>query len=195
MKFEEWFNTKLIVSRFPLPDRIRKSDYKYIINVSDEYINYCHDVAMECNIKYFWFPMNECVGHIGINSLYGALQILYEAEQEEAKVMLHCHAGANRSPTVADAYYFMRTKQHFEAKRNVEMEDYFDKMLGPDIKSSDKPNLNSLQRNMKNGFLPSAAHLEKFLILCERVFEKDSTYRGGCLDKCKLDSGISLLVK
>jgi hypothetical protein len=36
--------------------------------------------------------MNECVGDIGLNSIYGALQILYIAEKENATVLLHCHA-------------------------------------------------------------------------------------------------------
>lgn len=51
MKFQEWFNKKLKVSRYPLPDEIKKSGAKYVINVSCEYISSCQKVCMDNNIK------------------------------------------------------------------------------------------------------------------------------------------------
>jgi hypothetical protein len=53
MKFNEWFNSKFKVGRFPLPSEITNSKYDYIINVSDEYISYCFDAAMKSGKKYF----------------------------------------------------------------------------------------------------------------------------------------------
>ena len=76
MKFSEWFDNKVVIGRYPLPDEIKKSDYQYIINVSDEYISYCHNAAIESGKKYFWFPLNECGSDMGLNSIYGALQIV-----------------------------------------------------------------------------------------------------------------------
>ncbi len=32
MKFQEWFDKKLKVTRYPLPDEIKKSGVKYVIN-------------------------------------------------------------------------------------------------------------------------------------------------------------------
>lgn len=109
---KKWFKENLRVTGFPTPEGITKSDFDYIINVSDEFKPDCHLAATKCGKKYFWFPMNECTDNIGVNSIYGALQILWLAEKENAKVNLHCHAGVNRSVTVADAYYFMRTEEH-----------------------------------------------------------------------------------
>lgn len=166
MKFEEWFKTKLVVGRFPLPKEIEKSDYKHIINVSDEFIIYCYESAIRSNISYFWFPMNECKEDIGINSIYGALQILRLAEKKNEKVLLHCHAGVNRSPTVAAAYYFMRSKNHLPKENN--------RMLN----------------NIEAGYLPSIHRMESFLQKASEAFEKEETMRGGYLDSCKLKSGF-----
>lgn len=163
MKFNEWFNSKLKVGRFPLPKEITDSKYDYIINVSDEYISYCFEAAMKSDKKYFWFPMNECIGDIGLNSIYGALQILYIAEKENANVLLHCHAGANRSPTVRDIYYFMRTGKHLilESKNNRFID------------------------NVESGHLPAIRQMEAFLNCCKIQFEKEETMRGGGIDTCK----------
>lgn len=168
MKFNEWFNSKLKVGRFPLSNEIINSKHDYFINVSDEYISYCFDAAMKSNKKYFWFPMNECIGDIGLNSIYGALQILYIAESENKSVYLHCHAGANRSPTVKAAYYFMRTGNHF-------VDDNY---------ASSKNN--RLIDNVNNGHLPAIFQLESFLNCCKIQFEKEETMRGGGIDTCKL---------
>lgn len=189
MKFNEWFISRLIVNRFPLPAEILKADYKYIINVSDEHISYCHDAAMEAGIKYFWFPMNECTGDIGLNSLYAALQILWQAEQEKAKVLLHCHAGVNRSPTVRDAYYFLRTKKHrevivFDEEAEERLAEWLN--IGKSINGKN----NRLLENIEQGHLPSIRKLESFLVHCETQFKKEETHRGGGLDWCKLKAEI-----
>ncbi len=191
MSFTEWFNTKLVIGRFPLPAEINKSNFKYIINVSDEYISYCHDAAITAGIKYFWFPMSECtLPDMGLNSIYGALQILHQAEQENAKVLLHCHAGANRSPTVADAYYFLRTKKHREPRKiSQDIIDGVNKMCGI-TEPQEQSGLNFIQENIKQTLLPCSEKMEAFLAECEKIFEKEITYRGGGLDMCKEKSGI-----
>lgn len=170
MKFQEWFDKKLKVSRYPMPDEIKKSGAKYVINVSCEYISSCQKVCMDNGIKYFWFPMDEVSGDIGLNSLFGALQILWIAEQEKASVILHCHAGANRSPTVMEAYYFMRTKKHFIREITIESKERFEKMF-PDSKNLERQN-NRLLNNIEAGHLPSKNKMETFLKKTEEWFLK-----------------------
>ena len=164
VKFKDWFSNKLIVSRFPLPSEIEKSDCEVFINVSDEYITSCHIVANRVGKSYFWFPMNECTKEIGLNSIYGALQIMYNAELENKKVYLHCHAGVNRSPTVMECYYFMRTGHFLELKNS------------------------RLQTNIEFGHLPCIKSIKEFLKQCQDSFNKDETMRGGQLDSIKLKS-------
>lgn len=170
MKFQEWFDKKLKVTRYPLPDEIKKSGAKYVVNVSCEYISSCQKVCMDNGIKYFWFPMDEVSGDIGLNSIFGALQILWIAEKEKAGVILHCHAGANRSPTVMEAYYFMRTKKHFVRKISVESKELFEKLF-PDSKNSERQN-NRLLNNIEAGHLPSKNKMESFLKKTEEWFLK-----------------------
>lgn len=164
--FTEWFENKLVVGGFPMPREIEKWDYKYIINVSDEYVGGYQMMALRSGKSYFWFPMNEIKGDMGVNSIYGALQILWMAEEENAKVYLHCHAGANRSPTIADCYYFMRTKTH----RNREDKN------------------NRLLDNIQSGNLPCITMMERFLSKCEVAFKKDTIASGGRLDWCKIEA-------
>ena len=171
MKFQEWFDKKLKVSRYPMPDEIKKSGAKYVINVSCEYISSCQKVCMDNGIKYFWFPMDEVSGDIGLNSIFGALQILWIAEQEKANVILHCHAGANRSPTVMEAYYFMRTKKHYVREESQESKERFKKMfIGSE--NFDFNNNNRLLNNIEAGNLPSKNKMELFLKKTEEWFLK-----------------------
>jgi len=171
MKFQEWFDKKLKVTRYPLPGEIIKSGAKYVINVSDEYISSCQKVCIDNNIKYFWFPMDEVSGNIGLNSIFGALQILWIAEQEKASVILHCHAGANRSPTVMEAYYFMRTKKHLIKVESKESKERFKSMfIGSE--NFEFNNNNRLLNNIEAGHLPSKNKMELFLKKTEEWFLK-----------------------
>jgi len=189
MKFNDWFTTRLIVNKFPLPSEILKAHYDYIINVSDEYSGECHDTAMERGIKYFWFPMNERVGDMGLNSLYAALKIIWQVEQEGASVLLHCHAGVNRSPTVRDAYYFLRTKKHREEiVFDEEIEERLTEWLNLGKSINGKNNM--LLENIRKGHLPSINKMESFLRHCEVQFKKEETDNSGGLDKCKGNAGI-----
>lgn len=164
VKFKDWFTNKLFVSRFPTPKEIKNSNFDVFINVSDEYICSCHLAAVQSNKLSFWFPMNETTKDMGLNSIYGALQIMYEAELENKKVYLHCHAGANRSPTVMECYYFMRTGEFLELKNS------------------------RLKSNIEQGHLPCINSLKKFLNGCQDAFDVEQSNRGGQIDHIKRGS-------
>jgi len=103
---------------------------------------------------------------MGINSIYGALQILYIAEQENKKVFLHCHAGKNRSPMVQECYHFLRTGTHLKKDRH------------------------RIAENIQCGHLPCIKSVERFLKQCGKTFELQDSYRGGQLDAVRQKSQI-----
>jgi hypothetical protein len=181
-KFTDWFQKNLFVGRYPTPQEVERLAFDVYINVSDEYIYECHLSAMRSGKQYHWFPLNECFGDIGLNSIYAALQILYIAEQNNKKVYLHCHAGANRSPTVADAYYFLRTKTH--RITNKKLNDVSVNFDSPQTEPSRVP-INRLMRNIESGHLPAINQMERFLKECELSFQKEIAYKGGMIDYCK----------
>lgn len=167
-KFKDWFENNLKVDRYPTPQECRDMDYDIIINVSDEYIDACMVKALEVGKMYHWFPMSECTSNMGLNSIYGVLQILSNAEKGNKKVFLHCHAGVNRSPTVRECYYYMRTGKFLEeSEKRVRIAD-----------------------NIKAGHLPAICKLETFLKECGEAFKKDETMRGGHLDSAKVKSKV-----
>ena len=154
MKFEEWFNKKLSVGRMP-DDFFELELYDFIINVSDEYMPLRPD---NC----FWFPMNERKKDIGLNSIYGALTILERAYKSNRSVYLHCHAGVNRSKTVAQCFYYNMTGKHLESEYN----NFY----------------NVLHRNCAYGYLPNIVEMGKFLQMMND---------GSSLDRLKLKTLIN----
>lgn len=173
MNFKDWFDKKLIVAPFPTEKQMEEiyQDVDIIINMSDEfYFDYV--MKIQKTKSYFWFPMNERRRDIGLNSIFGALNVIYDAELRNKKVLLHCHSGRNRSRMTMNAYYFIRTGEH--------------------LKDGDEKYLNRLHRASLRGYLPPMKELEKFLKACngyfktERAFNAESS--GGDLDRCKMDS-------
>lgn len=171
MKFKDWWNKKLKVVRYPLPTELQNTKAKYVINVSDEYIPVNQEVCIQKGIKYFWFPMDEVSSDIGVNSIFGALQILWIAEKENAEVILHCHAGANRSPTVAESYYFLRTKTHLRKRKTKEDIEFFNNLF-PDYfdDGSEEFHRTRLEDNISQGHLPAIYKMEQFLKESEKAF-------------------------
>jgi len=168
MKFTEWFEKKLIVGMFPITqnEHFEPSKYDVIINVSDEFYLEVERKLKGAGCDTYWFPMNECRRDIGLNSIYGAMVIIYEAEKQNKTVYLHCHAGANRSPSVWAAYHYMRTGKHIE------------KIRGGYI--------NMLVANCGRGYLPPKAEMETFLTGIQKNL--DEQMQGGILDMCKIEN-------
>ena len=174
-KFKDWFQAKLTVGAFPFTNnqKFEPSEYDYVINVSDEYYPAHHLPLIANNIKSFWFPMNECKRDIGINSIYGAMVILYQAEKTNSSVYLHCHAGVNRSVMVSCAYHYLRTGKHFE----------------PQIKRFSY--VNQLFASCHRGYLPPIAETEKFLSTLGKYLEgtlQKNEMMGGMLDTIKIET-------
>ena len=165
-KFKEWYEKNLTVGAFPIKvnTNILPFMYDVIINVSDEFYPDVENKLHLHGCKTYWFPMNECKRDVGLNSIYGAMVILHEAEMQNKTVYLYCHAGPNRSPTVKAAYHYMRTGEHIKEERG----GY----------------LNRLLANCGRGYLPPKAEMESFLSAVQKRITKGMD--GGTLDMCKI---------
>jgi protein tyrosine/serine phosphatase len=112
--FQNWFSEKVTISKYPTADDIqagRYDNFQYRLNVSDIFRPEVDVLFKHAGVDCFWFPLGEAFG-MGLESLYGALRIMWEAEKQDQSLLLHCHAGRNRSVMVADSYYFLRTQEH-----------------------------------------------------------------------------------
>lgn len=165
MNFKEWFEKKLTVGSYPflVNKEFNSLHYGYVLNMSDEFYNntYCAMLAT----KPFWFPMNERKRDIGLNSIYGAMVILWQAEKQNEPVYLHCHSGRNRSQIVRCCYYYLRT--------------------GEQLKDGDEKYYNRLHRASVRGYLPPMSEMEEFLrTLGSKLIVGKMNSK--LLDECKL---------
>jgi hypothetical protein len=99
---------KIDTSGLPLQWDQIEGTFKVIVNVSDRYDLIDHQKAESKDIRYHWFPMNEH-SEMGFNSLVGALNILYIAQDKLWPVLVHCEHGKNRSVMVKETYEWMAT--------------------------------------------------------------------------------------
>ena len=196
--FSSWFSENLTVGRFPLPGEVSRLPYaSHLVNVSDEYIHYNATAALRRGVYAHWFPLNECVGHLGLNSIFAALCVLHQAESDDASVLLHCHAGANRSPLIQAAYYFLRTGRHLEDCHKVGSVLVLAKEKGNEVSfeqavsNGTEPIPNMLQINCASNLLPPLGLMEKFLkLLGTKLEELEPTHRGGLLTQLKTELGL-----
>lgn len=176
-----FINNNIIVDRFPVSKEIQ-ADGKHhqcqvIINVSDEfYLGNSEQIMEEGKLNYY-FPMGEDCESMGLNSIYGALQVLYNiyVYKPDWKVLLHCQAGGNRSPTIKAAFYYMMLGEHLPEERN-----------GGIITKS-----NQLLHNIEKNHLPSKPQMELFLSKCKYAFDNSGSFLGGMFDWVLVKSGCS----
>ena len=181
-KIKSWISKNIIVDRFPVSKEI-KVDGKYkdcqvIINVSDEfYLGNSEEIMKEGKLNYY-FPMGESGDLMGLNSMYGALQVLYQIYtwNPEWKVLLHCQAGKNRSPTIKSAFYFMMIGEH-----------------EPDVLDNEDVLLrnNRMIDNCKREHLPQIEKTELFLSKCKEAFDNPEKFLGGMFDWVMFESKLS----
>lgn len=97
------------------PD-VAASFYCAVINVAD---SPCASFDYQLKVPSFWFPINE-IAQWGHSPFYGALRVVNEYYKGDKPVLIHCHAGANRSPSVA--YAILRSKGYTEKEAEESLE-------------------------------------------------------------------------
>lgn len=177
-KLYSWINSSLKISCYPTLTDFSKigmyGQYDVVINVSDEF-HFDYSSAVRGTGKdYYWFPMGEMSSDMGMSSLFGSLVVLYKAFNGGKKVILHCHAGSNRSPTVANAFIFMMTMEH----RDVET-----------WRSNGVRKYNRLIQNATI-HLPDIEILEKWLLFCKETMDNEEKFIGGMYDWTLEKAGI-----
>lgn len=70
-----------------------------VINVSDS-----PGLLFESPVPYFWYPINE-ISKWSYGPFYFAAKIVDNFKSHAAPILFHCHAGINRSVTVATALW------------------------------------------------------------------------------------------
>jgi len=177
---QTWLAEKLKVTRYPVLTEItapegKWKDYVVFLNVSDEfYMDYVLELS-KTGRQHFWFPMGECETDMGLSSLFGALQVLYNCWERDMSVLLHCHAGINRSPTTLAAFFFMMTGKHIE-------EQY-----SPGGKILIRSNM--LIPNCGK-HLPSIEKMDLWLTACKKAFDEPHRFLGGMFDWTLREAGI-----
>lgn len=73
------------------------SMFAAVINVAD---TPCE--VFRVNVPSFWFPIHE-TGVWGYAPFYGAAKVVDQFRDSPKPIMIHCHAGVNRAPSVAYA--------------------------------------------------------------------------------------------
>lgn len=171
MEIKKWMENNLIVDRFPVGAEVREngkhSDVRVIINVSDDfYLGNSEEIMKSGKLNYY-FPMGESSSSMGISSIFGAMHVMYEVCKwnPEWKILIHCQAGRNRSPTIADAFYFMMTGEHSEENCR-------------------------LKYNCEKSHLPELKLMENFLTKCKEAFDNQHKFIGGMYDWVIIESGI-----
>jgi len=153
-----WLSNKVTISRFPTIEDIQAGfydGYQWRVNVSDIFRPEVDAVFKQRGLSSFWFPMGEAF-NVSLDSLYGALRVMWEAGKHDQSLLLHCHAGRNRSVMVADSYYFLRTQEH----RQPDQAGLKYAQHSP----------NRLLLNIYDGQLPGIYKMEEFLDCCLESF-------------------------
>lgn len=173
-------NEKIITNRFPsiyeTATNGKHSDCHVIINVSDEFYLVNSEKLLQQGKLNYYFPMGESVDSMGLNSIFGALQVLHSifTFNDDWKVLIHCQAGANRSPTIKQAFYYMMLSEHLFINNG----------------QNDEKN-NRLLINIQKGHLPELPKMELFLKKCREAFDHPEKFLGGMFDWVMYESGIS----
>jgi hypothetical protein len=85
-----------IKSDFFNPDKISEH-FCAVINVSD---TPCGSFKLQGKIPTFWVPIFESVAW-GYSAMFMTIRVVQEYYKGDKPVLIHCHAGMNRSPTMA----------------------------------------------------------------------------------------------
>jgi hypothetical protein len=93
--------------------------YCAVVNVAD---SQCATFDYQrSGLPSFWFPINE-IGQWGHSPFLGTLRVVNEYYRGDKPVLIHCHAGANRSPSVAYAILLAKGYTPEEAEESLRYE-------------------------------------------------------------------------
>ena len=102
-----------------VPPELIRQHYCVVINVSD---SPCATFDYQkAGIPSFWFPIHE-IKRWGYPPFFGTLKVVNEYYKGDKPVLIHCHAGANRSPSVAYAILLSKGYTPMEAEESLEYE-------------------------------------------------------------------------
>lgn len=151
---------------FVQPD-VAATYYSAVINVSD---SPCASFDYQMKLPSFWFPIHE-IEHWGYQPFLAALRVVDHYFTGEKPILMHCHAGANRSPSVAYAILIAKGYTEKEAEdslgypnfrysfqRNIEL-NHIPKNLVDVLKFADKYknySLNSLLCHFDKDYVDKA---------------------------------------
>jgi hypothetical protein len=100
------------------PD-VAASFYAAVINVSD---SPCASFDYQLKLPSFWFPIHE-IEPWGYTPFLAALRVVNEFYKGDKPILIHCHAGANRSPSVAFAILKAKGYTDDEAAQSLKYTD------------------------------------------------------------------------
>jgi protein-tyrosine phosphatase len=136
-------------------------NYDVIINVSDHLDAGLSSWLCANAIEHYWLPFGESYG-MPLENIFAAMQILWRAESEQKKVLVHCMAGRNRSWMISDCYRYMMTGEYDETS--------------------------AMMLNVKDSQLPGIYRLELFLQKCLEVFNNPEVAGGALIDWVKKET-------
>ncbi len=178
--FDEWYSSKLKVVGYPVLTEATQENGKYkdfdvFINVSDEYwMDYVNEF-WKAGKQNHWFPMGESHHDIGLPSIFGALWVMHGAYIRSKSVLLHCHAGVNRSQTVRACFHYMMKGKHMPKRKEGDGH----------IKAH-----NMLKYNCEYKHLPSLEQMELWLKACKEAFDNPEKFIGGMYDWTLMQAGL-----
>ena len=84
-----------------------------VINVSQKYKADIVEAIKQKGIEYHHFPLDEEVPDIGWENIKKAVKILFECEQRDKHILVHCDGGNHRSRLVVEAFHYAKFRTHF----------------------------------------------------------------------------------
>lgn len=87
-----------------------------VINVSQKYKEEIADAIKQKGIDYFHFPLDEEVADIGWANIQKAVKVLFEYDNSDKHILVHCDGGNHRSRLVVEAFHYAKTGTHFADK-------------------------------------------------------------------------------
>lgn len=100
------------------PD-VASNHYCAVVNVAD---SPCATFDYQLKLPSFWFPINE-IAAWGHSSFFGLMKVVNEYYKGDKPVLIHCHAGANRSPSHAYAILIAKGYSTKEAEESLQYPD------------------------------------------------------------------------